>query len=144
MFGKSLRQSAALWLALSVAALCDCRRMRVEADGDGAAFVERINASVAPVKPGDRKAIRAACATLVEQAFDIAAMAPTISGEAWKRMNAGQRQAYARGLPGAPPPTAPRMAARSPATRSSSSACATATAATGWSPSSSRRAGAAR
>ena len=70
----------------------------VEADGAVAAFVDRINATVGPVKPGDRKAIRAACATLVGQAFDIDAMAPDIVAEAWERMDAGQRAAYARGL----------------------------------------------
>jgi ABC-type transporter MlaC component len=68
------------------------------ADGAVAAFVERINATVGPVKPGDRKAIRAACTTLVGQAFDIDAMAQAIVTEAWDRMDAGQRAAYARGL----------------------------------------------
>ena len=44
------------------------------------------------------QAIRAACATLVGQAFDIDAMAPAIVAEAWDRMDAGQRAAYSRGL----------------------------------------------
>ena len=68
------------------------------ADGAVAAFVEGINATVGPVKPGDRKAIGAACATLVRQSFDIDAMAPAITGEAWSRMDSGQRARYARGL----------------------------------------------
>jgi ABC-type transporter MlaC component len=70
----------------------------VEADSAVAAFVDRINATVAPVKPGDRRAIRAACAALVAHAFDIDAMAPAITDEAWNRMNGVQRAAYARGL----------------------------------------------
>jgi ABC-type transporter MlaC component len=69
-----------------------------EAEGAVTAFVARINAVVGPVKPGDRAAIRAACATLVEQAFDIDAMAPAITEEAWTRMNGKLRAAYVRGL----------------------------------------------
>jgi ABC-type transporter MlaC component len=69
-----------------------------EADGAVTTFVDRINAVVAPVKPGDRTAIRAACAALVEQAFDIDAMAPAVTEEAWRRMNGKQRAAYVRGL----------------------------------------------
>jgi ABC-type transporter MlaC component len=61
-------------------------------------FVNRINAVIAPVKPGDRQAIRAACTTLVSQAFDIAAMAPEAADAAWQRMNEEQRQAFMRGL----------------------------------------------
>jgi ABC-type transporter MlaC component len=70
----------------------------IAADGAVAAFVDRINATVAKAEPGDRKAIGAACATLVKQSFDIDAMAPTIAGEAWGRMDAGQRARYSRGL----------------------------------------------
>ena len=70
----------------------------LEADSAVAAFVARINATVASVKPGDQTAIRAACASLVKRAFDFNAMAPVIVADAWKRMNAGQRAAYTRGL----------------------------------------------
>jgi ABC-type transporter MlaC component len=85
-------------IAAAVLATFGCGAQAVEAGADVAAFVKQINAVVAPVKPGDRKAIRAACDSLVEQAFDIAAMAPDISAGAWKRMNAEQRGAYVRGL----------------------------------------------
>ena len=70
----------------------------VAADRGVAAFVDRINATVAKAEPGDRKAIGAACATLVKQSFDIDAMAPTIAGEAWARMDAAQRARFSRGL----------------------------------------------
>jgi ABC-type transporter MlaC component len=70
----------------------------VEAGADVAAFVARINALVAPVKPGDRKAVRAVCDRIVAQSFDIRAMAHDIAGEAWTRMNAEQRASYVRGL----------------------------------------------
>jgi ABC-type transporter MlaC component len=85
-------------MAAAVLAVLGCQAHAVEAGADIAAFVKQINAVVAPVKPGDRKAIRAACNNLVEQAFDVAAMAPDISDGAWKRMNKEQRQAYVRGL----------------------------------------------
>ena len=70
----------------------------VEVDGAVTAFVDRINETVGPVKPGDRKSIRAACATLISQAFDIGAIAPSVTDEAWKRMNGKQRAAYTQGL----------------------------------------------
>jgi ABC-type transporter MlaC component len=70
----------------------------LEADSAVTAFVARINTAVAPVKAGDQAGIRAACASLVKQAFDFDAMAPAIVAEAWKRMNAGQKAAYTRGL----------------------------------------------
>lgn len=63
-------------------------------------FVRQINAVVAAVQPGNRAAINAACVRLVAQSFDVAAMAPEITGDAWQRMNAVQRQAYTRGLAG--------------------------------------------
>jgi ABC-type transporter MlaC component len=63
-------------------------------------FVRQINAVVASVGPGDRAAIRSACSRLVALSFDVGAMAPEITGEAWRRMNAEQRQAYQRGLAG--------------------------------------------
>ena len=97
LFVRISRAIRQLLSALIVAG-CAIPAHAVEADGAVAAFVDRINATVAPVKPGDRTAIRAACATLVGQAFDIDAMAPTIVAEAWGRMDAGQRAAYSRGL----------------------------------------------
>lgn len=90
--------AAGLRLMAAMAAAVASPAQAIEAAGDVAAFVEHINAVVAPAKPGDRKAIRAACAMLVEQAFDIAAMAPTITDGAWRRMSGAQRQAYVRGL----------------------------------------------
>ena len=84
-------------LALAAGALAVPARA-VAADAAVAAFVDRINATVGPVEPGDRKAIGAACATLVKQSFDIDAMAPAITGEAWARMDGGQRARYSRGL----------------------------------------------
>jgi len=72
--------------------------LAVEADSATTAFVDRINAVIAPVEPGDREAIRAACVILVRQAFDIDAMAPTIAEEAWPRMSGEQRAAYVLGL----------------------------------------------
>ncbi len=68
------------------------------ADNAVDAFIGRINATVAPVKAGDRAAIRAACSSLIAQAFDFDSMAPSIAGEAWSRMNAKQRAAYTGGL----------------------------------------------
>jgi ABC-type transporter MlaC component len=91
---RTVRQ---LLLALTAAAFA-VPAHAVEVDGAVSAFVDRINATVAPVAPGDGKAIRAACATLVSQAFNIGAMAPDIVPEAWVRMDAGQRAAYSRGL----------------------------------------------
>jgi ABC-type transporter MlaC component len=85
-------------LSAMIAAGCAMPAHAVEADGAVSAFVDRINATVGPVAAGDRKAIRAACATLVGQAFDIDAMAPDIVAEAWDRMDAGQRAAYSHGL----------------------------------------------
>src|SRR5690242_13385412 len=70
------------------------------ADAGVQAFVRQVNAVVASVAPGDRAAIRAACARLVDRSFDVAAMAPEIAGEAWRRMNAEQQQSYRRGLAG--------------------------------------------
>lgn len=70
----------------------------VEVDGAVTAFVARINETIGPVKAGDRKSIRAACATLIDRTFDIGAMAPSITDEAWKRMNGKQRTAYTQGL----------------------------------------------
>jgi ABC-type transporter MlaC component len=90
----AIRQSL---FALVVAA-CAMPAQAVAADGAVSAFVDGINATVAPVAPGDRKAISAACATLVKQSFDIRAMAPDIAAEAWGRMDAGQRAAYTHGL----------------------------------------------
>ncbi|MDW6022720.1 ABC transporter substrate-binding protein [Mesorhizobium sp. BAC0120] len=72
--------------------------LAVEADRATTAFVNRINAVIAPVAPGDREAIRTACAILVKQAFDIDAMAPSIAEEAWPHMSGNQRTAYSRGL----------------------------------------------
>ena len=91
-------QAARPVLAAIVVAAFAAPAGAIDAAGDVTAFVQRINTVVAAVKPGDRQAIRAACATLVDQAFDIDAMAPDITDEAWKRMNADQRRAYARGL----------------------------------------------
>ena len=72
--------------------------LAAEPDSAATTFVNRINATVVPIKPGDRQAIRAACERLVSQSFDIDAMAPAITAEAWDRMDGGQRAAYARGL----------------------------------------------
>ncbi len=72
--------------------------LAAEPDSAVTTFVNRINATVGPIKPGDRQAIRAACERLVSQAFDIDAMAPAITAEAWDRMDGGQRAAYSRGL----------------------------------------------
>jgi ABC-type transporter MlaC component len=91
-------QAARPILAAIVVAAFAMPAAAIDAAGDVQAFVQRINAVVAPVKAGDRQAIRAACATLVDQAFDIDAMAPAIADDAWKRMNADQRRAYKRGL----------------------------------------------
>lgn len=85
-------------LSALIVAACAMPADAAAADGAVAAFVDRINATVAQVKSDDRKAIRTACATLVSQAFDIDAMAPAIVAEAWDRMDAGQRAAYSRGL----------------------------------------------
>lgn len=85
-------------VAAALVAVAAVPAAAVDATADVSAFVRRINAVVAPVKAGDRQAIRAACATLVEQAFDIDAMARAIADEAWKRMSADQRRAYERGL----------------------------------------------
>lgn len=68
------------------------------ADAAVAAFLQRINAAVKPVRPGDRAAIRTACSQLVAEAFDFEAMGITVAGEAWQRMSAMQRTAYADGL----------------------------------------------
>jgi ABC-type transporter MlaC component len=80
------------------AALAALPAHTLAAESDVAAFVQRINNAIAPVEPGDRAAIRAACQTLVAQSFDIDAMAPAITDEAWQRMNADQRKAYTSGL----------------------------------------------
>jgi ABC-type transporter MlaC component len=72
--------------------------LAVEADGATTAFVDRINAVIAPVEPGDREAIRAARVILITQDFDINAMAPSIAEEVWPRMSSEQRAAYMRGL----------------------------------------------
>jgi ABC-type transporter MlaC component len=71
-----------------------------EAASDGAVddFVARVNATVGSLKPGDAAGARAACTRLVEQAFDIDAMAPVTSAGAWPRMNAAQKKAYRAGL----------------------------------------------
>lgn len=63
-----------------------------------AAFVQRINKTVETVNPSDRTAVRAACSTLVQQAFDFEAMAVSITGEAWTRMNGKHRASYVKGL----------------------------------------------
>jgi ABC-type transporter MlaC component len=70
------------------------------ADAAVQTFVRQVNAVVASVEPGNRAAIETACGRLVAQAFDVPAMAPEIAGEAWRRMNAAERQAYQRGLAG--------------------------------------------
>lgn len=62
------------------------------------AFVRRINATVESANPSDRASIRTACAALVQQTFDLEAMAVSITGEAWKRMNAKHRASYVKGL----------------------------------------------
>lgn len=69
-----------------------------QADSAVSAFVDRINATVSPIEPGDRTAIRAACAALVGRAFDFDAMAPAIADEAWSRMSSAQRAVYVQGL----------------------------------------------
>jgi ABC-type transporter MlaC component len=61
-------------------------------------FIRRLNATVGSLKPGDTAAARSACARLVDQAFDIDAMAPATSAGAWQRMNAAQKAAYRNGL----------------------------------------------
>src|SRR4051812_27018102 len=94
---RLIQASRCSLLALAAGALA-LPALAAEADGAATAFVERINATVGPVKPGDRQAISAACASLVKQAFDIDAMAPAIAGEAWDRMDGGQRGRYSRGL----------------------------------------------
>ena len=93
-------------------------------------FVGRINATVGSLKPGDAAGARSACARLVDQAFDIDAMAPATSAGAWQRMSAAQKTAYRSGLASALPATACRAAATLPARRWNSSACARARAAT--------------
>ena len=61
-------------------------------------FVGRVNATVGSLEPGDAAGARAACARLVDQAFDIDAMAPAASAGAWPRMSAAQKTAYRNGL----------------------------------------------
>jgi ABC-type transporter MlaC component len=94
--GDAIRQ----FLPALIVAGCAMPAQAAEVDARVTAFVSRINATVAPIEPGDRQAIRAACTTLVKQEFDIGAMAPDIVAEAWDRMDAGQRAAYSRGLAG--------------------------------------------
>lgn len=93
-----VRESCRLLVAASFVVAFSVPAVAVEADSAVAAFVNRINATVSPVEPGDRAAIRAACAKLVAQAFDFNAMAPTIADGAWNRMNTEQRTAYVQGL----------------------------------------------
>jgi ABC-type transporter MlaC component len=92
-----ITQTACRVLAAVVAMLASSAQAPA-AESDVAAFVQRINKVIGSVEPGDRAAIRTACQTLVAQSFDIEAMAPSITDEAWQRMNADQRQAYAAGL----------------------------------------------
>ena len=68
------------------------------ADAATLAFVDRINRTVEAINPADRSAIRAGCATLVEQTFDFETMAKSIAGEAWSRMSEKHRKAYVNGL----------------------------------------------
>lgn len=68
------------------------------ADSATLAFVDRINQTVEAIDPADRSAIRAGCASLVQQTFDLESMAKSITGEAWSRMSAKHRAAYVDGL----------------------------------------------
>jgi ABC-type transporter MlaC component len=90
-----LRPSSALAVAVAAAV---SSAPAAAADAGVNDFVNRINRVIAPVQPRDRQAIRAACTTLVSQAFDIAAMAPDVAAGAWQQMSAEQRRAYTRGL----------------------------------------------
>ncbi len=63
-------------------------------------FVGRINATIGSLKSGDTAGARAACRRLVEQAFDIDAMAPMTSAGAWQRMNKAQKAIYRDGVAG--------------------------------------------
>ena len=84
--------------ALAMTGLASATALAASADDAVAAFVARINAAVAPIKPGDRSAIRKACAALVAEAFDFQTMGAMIAGEVWGRMNQQQRSAYVDGL----------------------------------------------
>jgi len=68
------------------------------ADPATLAFVDRINRTVEAINPSDRSAIRAGCASLIQQTFDLESMAKSITGEAWSRMSAKHRAAYVKGL----------------------------------------------
>ena len=92
----------------------------VAADGAVAAFVDRINATVARPRPGDRKAIGAACATLVEAVLRHRRDGADDRGRSLGAHGCRPARPPIRAAwPGARPATARRMAARSPATRSS-------------------------
>ncbi len=86
---KKLVFAAGLGLAATLAHAADPATL---------AFVDRINRTVEAINPGDRSAIRAGCASLIEQTFDLETMAKSITGEAWSRMSAKHRAAYVKGL----------------------------------------------
>jgi ABC-type transporter MlaC component len=99
-----------LLICLAVAAVGNFGVAKAASDPAVDDFVARVNATVGALKPGDTAGARAACTRLVEQAFDIDAMAPVTSAGAWQRMTAAQKKAYRSGLA--------RRAARDCATRS--------------------------
>jgi ABC-type transporter MlaC component len=61
-------------------------------------FVGRVNATIGSVKPNDASGARAACSRLVQQAFNLDAMAPVTSAGTWAKMNAAQKKSYREGL----------------------------------------------
>ena len=94
----SVLRPSRLFIIASFLATFFLPAIAAEADSAVTAFVNRINATVSPIEPGDGASIRAACAKLVAQTFDFNAMAPAIADGAWSRMNGEQRSAYVQGL----------------------------------------------
>lgn len=64
------------------------------ADAAGDEFVARVNAVLSKTEPGGAAGLRAACAALVDTAFDIGAIAPAVSAGTWPKLNGKQRAAY--------------------------------------------------
>lgn len=69
-----------------------------EADAAIVAFVDRINETTGSAKPGDKAAVRAACAELVSEVFDFDTMAVSASYDSFKRMTKAQKDAYREAL----------------------------------------------
>lgn len=86
--------SAAAVLALSTLALTG----NASADAAVDEFVNRVNATIGSVKPNDAAGARAACSRLVQQAFNLDAMAPVTSAGTWTKMSAEQKKDYRKGL----------------------------------------------